>query len=95
MRHLVCILMLSFVLGGCFCSCRTQYILIESGKTEFGNGLCNPRFFDLFGRRDCFSFNGYGKYSLLDECYYVRVLRVDSVLYLEGVENGKEVDLNR
>ena len=46
-------------------------------------------------RRDCFSFNGYGKYSLLDECYYVRVLRVDSVLYLEGVENGKEVDLNR
>ena len=23
------------------------------------------------------------------------MLRVDSVLYLEGVENGKEVDLNR
>lgn len=67
----------------------------ESGKTEFGDGLCNTRFFNLLGRRDCFSFNGYGKYSLLDERYYVRVLRVDSVLYLEGVENGKEVDLNR
>ena len=61
-----------------------------------GSEMCiRDRFFDLFGRRDCFSFNGYGKYSLLDECYYVRVLRVDSVLYLEGVENGKEVDLNR
>ena len=35
MRHLVCILMLSFVLGGCFCSCRTQYIPIESVKTEY------------------------------------------------------------
>ena len=27
--------MLSFVLGGCFCSCRTQYIPIESVKTEY------------------------------------------------------------
>ena len=72
------------------------YAGFESGKTEFGDGLCNTRFFNLLGRWDCFSFNGYGKYSLLDERYYVRVLRVDSVLYLEGVEkNGKEVDLNR
>ena len=63
----------------------------ESGKAEFGDGLCNTRFLDLLGRRDCFSFNGYGKYSLLDECYYVRVLRVDSGLYLEGVENGESL----
>ena len=59
----------------------------NSGRSAF----CNTRFLDLLGRRDCFSFNGYGKYSLLDECYYVRVLRVDSGLYLEGVENGESL----
>ena len=63
----------------------------ESGKTEFGYSLCNTRLFNLLGGRDCFAFDGHGKHPLLDECYYVRVLRVDFGLYLEGSENGKSL----
>lgn len=35
MRRLVCISILSFMLGGWFSSCRTQYIPIESVRTEY------------------------------------------------------------
>ena len=61
----------------------------ESGKTKFGYSLCNTGFFDLLGGRDCFAFDGYRKYPLFDECYYVRVLRVDSSLYVESFEDDK------
>lgn len=35
MRHLIYVVIAMLMMGGCFCSCRTQYIPIETVKTEY------------------------------------------------------------